>query len=286
MKTNNKKIVNIWRLRCCRILVVFTYLVTKDIVETLERKIGYKLSDSLREDIKFLENEFLYRFWQYIPDNIRKTAIDANTVSKELENIIQLTGHPIISLDKVYLTNADEYLEVTRLTDPKTGNITISERQGYRPIEEQINSLKKYKKIVLADVGAFEGGTLLDVSNMLERNGLEIEEIYLGFSSNEANKRINNSRKLTVLNLFDFYEWIEMRDLFGIDGRAVSNDLGIKTYIPYSENLSGWASIPKENEKTVSEICNQYYLKLIQKLSKGGFDLNKIGKIMRLDGGK
>lgn len=267
-------------------LVVFTYLVTKDIVETLERKVGYKLCGDLKGFVRDLENQFLEEFWGFVPDTVEKKAIDSTRVSVQLDSISSRNGKPIVSLDRVYLTQADEYLEVTRVTDPRTGQVKISERPGNEPIERQINRLRKYQQIVLVDVGAFEGGTLLEICNLLEETGINIEEIYLGFSSNEANRRINNSRKLTALNLFDFYEWIEMRDFFGIDGRAVGIDSGIRTYIPYWENLSKWASIPKESEKTASDLCRKYYALLTERMLKERYDIKRIGTQIKYGGGK
>ncbi|HIH14819.1 MAG: hypothetical protein QT08_C0009G0066 [archaeon GW2011_AR17] len=266
--------------------VVFTYLVTKDIVETLERKLGYSLDREIKEEVRDLENRFLYDFWQYIPENLDKVAVNANPVSAQLETMVRRNGFPVISLDRVYLTNADEYLEVTRITDPKTGEVKVSERPGNRPLDEQISSLRKYEKIVLADVGAFEGGTLLEISEMLENSGLDIEEIYLGFSSNKANRRINNNRKLTALNLFDFYEWIEMRDFFGIDGRNVGMDSDTRLYIPYWENLPKWASISKEKEREVAELCKDYNGILLGLLKQEEYDVRKIGRMIKYEGGK
>lgn len=267
-------------------LVVFTYLVTKDIVETLERKVGYQLGEDLKGFVRDLEDQFLEEFWGFIPSEVKKEAIDSANVSVQLDSISRRNGKPIVSLDRVYLTKADEYLEVTRLTDPRTGQVRVSERPGNEPIDRQIDRLRKYKQIVLADVGAFEGGTLLEICELLENKGINIEEIYLGFSSNEANNIINNNRKLTALNLFDFYEWIEMRDFFGIDGRAVGIDSGMRTYIPYWENLSKWASIPKESEKTVSDLCRNYYTLLTERLLKEGYDIRRIGTQIKYDGGK
>lgn len=265
-------------------LVDFTYVVTKDVAETLERKIGYKLTNSTKKEIKSLEDRFLFDFWQYVPENIDKTAIDVSCVSKRLESMTGRNGYPVVSLDRVYLTNADKYLEVTRMTNPKTGEIIIAERPGSKPLKEQIECLKKYEKIVLADAGAFEGGTLIEICDMLESQEIEIEEIYLGFSSNEANKRINNRRKLTALNLFDFYEWVELRDLVGIDGRNVGMSNGIREYMPYSEALPKWASIPKENGFRAALVCDLYYDVLLDLLRKDGCDIQKLGKRVQYKG--
>ena len=265
-------------------LVVFTYLITKDIVETLERKIGYELDTELIEQINILEDEFLFDFFKFIPNNIKKTVVDASCISSQLESLVDRTNYPVISLDRVYLINADEYLEVTRLTNPKTGEVKITERPNTKPLQKQINNLRKYGNIVLVDVGAFEGETLLEICRLLEKDGINIKEIYLGVSSNEANEKINKRIKLTVLNLFDFYEWIELRDLFGIDGRNVGMENEAKLFIPYWENLSKWASISKENEPYIRELCKKYNRELVGRLWQEGYDLKKIGKPIKYGG--
>ena len=260
--------------------------MTKDTVETLERKIGYQLSSKSKKKIKELEDRFLSSFWPYIIKAIDKVAIDASSVSKQLESLVCRNKYPVISLDRVYLTNADVYLEVTRITNPKTGEVRIAERPGSKPLQKQINNLKKYKRIVLADAGAFEGRTLLEICGALEGEYIKIQEIYLGFSSNETNRKINKSRKLTTLNLFDLYEWIELRDFFGIDGRNVGILYGTRQFIPYWENLSKWASIPKESEHDVTELCKEYNKILLEALKKERCDIRKIGQIVRYEGGK
>lgn len=265
-------------------MIIFTYLVTKDLVETLERKIGYKLKEDSRIKIKKLENEFITEFWPFIPNRINKLAISSSEVSEKLDLITKESKYPIISLDKVYITSADEYLEVTRLTDPITGKIKIAGRSGNKSLEEQLGKLKNYNKMVLVDVGAFEGDTLLDITKRLEAIGINIEKIYLGFSDNRAYKKINSNKELYSLYRFDFYEWIELRDLFGIDGRNVESCDGIKRFIPYWENLVEWASISKENELNIASLCKDYNNKLIEILQEELLDIDKIGIIMKYGG--
>jgi len=79
----------------------------------------------------------------------------------------------------------------------------------------------------------------------------------------------------------NFYEWIELRDLVGIDGRAVGlSSEGYRLYMPYWENLTEWASIPKESMAPVKEICLKAYKAIMQLLRGNGSDISKIGKIV------
>lgn len=265
-------------------LVVFTYLITRDLVETLERKIGLKLNEEIKNYARDLENKFISEFFCFIPANIERKVISASKISEDLDQLARRNTLPIVSLDRIYVTRADDYLEVTRVTDLRTGKVNISARPGNKSLDEQIDLLKKYKKIVLADVGSFEGTTLIEICNRLEQAGIKIEEIYLGFSSYSASTKISNNRKLTAIYLFEFYEWIELRDFFGIDGRAVKSSSLIKSYVPYWENLTNWASVPKESELIVSNLCKEYYALLVGRLSQEGYDVRKIGTPVKLEG--
>jgi len=182
------------------------------------------------------------------------------------------------------MPNAPEFLEITRETNPVTGEVRIAERPGNKSLEEQINALRGYKKVSLVDVGAFEGDTILEICGRIEKEGVEVDGVYLGFSSEIANRKICDRYKSRVLNLFNLYEWIELRDFFGIDGRNVRCEDGRKMFIPYWENLIKWASIPEENEREVRELCISYNQKLFCLLEEAGQDISKTGKAISYGG--
>jgi len=259
----------------CKALVVFTYLVTKDLVYTLERKFGFPLEDATRDKIFSLEKNFLQEFWKYIPDSLEKVELDASFVSQKLEDVLAQKSYPVISLDRIYFS-ALRSLEVTRLTNPVTGEVNLASRPGSKVLEEQIEQIKE-QEVVLTDVGAFDGGTILKVVSLLENNGTNVAEIVLGISSTKAYERLQGLNKVTTLNLFDIFEWIELRDLFGIDGRNVDFDRGSRLFIPYWENLSQWASISGKDELSVKKLCKEYNQALVGLLWQEGFNLNKIG---------
>ena len=253
-----------------------SYVISKDLVPTLERKIGIDLSPFVRERIRLLEDFFLSKFWRYIPEDINKITTNAFTTSVELEAVIDERGLPLISLDRVYAPKADGYLEITRVTDPKTNKITIGERPGNPSLEVQFIPLQKYTEINLVDVGAFEGNTILELCDLLEKKGLKIAEIFLGYSSVEAKEKISRNKKVTVLNLFQFYEWVELRDFFGIDGRRIAERPDY--FIPYWENLSSWASVPLQYKNEVKNLCLDYNKGLLQLLGSEGYPIERIGK--------
>ncbi len=271
-------------------LIVGTYLISKDIVETLERKLDFTLNQKIKTEIKILENEFLNKFWPYIPQEINQVSVNCQDTSTSLEQQTKLSNLPVISLDRVYITNAEAYLEVTRQTNANTGKITLAPRPNTPPLEEQISQIaKQYNKIVLTDVGAFGGDTIIEIINKLSAAKISIAEVYLGFSTNEATTKIKQKvPKTSAIQTYNFYEWIELRDLFGIDGRQVqSNKTNAtqKQYIPYWENLENWASIPTQNVQTVTTLCQNYYQETIRLLSAQNHDISKIGTQVPYNGG-
>ena len=256
-------------------------------VETLERKLGIKLTQNGKEKLRDLEKEFLSEFWSFVPCRagttpIEKRVICVPAVASKLACLIEGNGNsiPAVTLDRIYVRNADWCLEVTRKTDPKTGKVEITERAGSEPLEKQIEVMKDYLKknrVVLCDVGAFEGGTLLTVCMELERRGVSVEMICLGICSGDAYRKLKRERKVATVYMFNLYEWVELRDLLGIDGRYVGMRDGKRLFIPYWETLSQWASISREVEKDAANLCKEYNRKLMKILQEEGCDVEKIG---------
>ena len=269
--------------------------MTKDLVETLERKIGGRLSKKAKNEIKNLEDDFLTEYWQYVPRsvqwsngewNVECQTKQASIVATKLTALTKSNGLPIVGLDRIYVLEAERYLEVTRQTDPKTGKIRLAERPGCLALEEQMANLRdEYRQIALADVGAFEGKTVLTLCAMLADNGIDVTNVYLGFMNKElltAEKvrSISVVPKVSVLETMRLYEWIELRDLFGIDGRCVGTKNGRKAFMPYWENLK-WASVPEKNIPSTATLCKEYNKKLLSVLERDSFDTSKIGLVVK-----
>jgi len=270
-----------------------TYLITEDLPETLERKYGYNINDDIRKQLSSIQEEFVSKFRNAVklPDGIEIYQLSASELSAALKNVIRNCKTPLISLDRVYIQNenggsfqmVNDFLDVTRRTDPITGAVTLEERPGSRPLVEQITYLRNhYSEVSLADVGAFTGDTLLKIIKWFENEGISAKQVYLGVAGEgvEAKLKDINIEIMTVYGA-NFYEWIELRDLLGIDGRAVGlSSEGDRLYIPYWENLTEWASIPEESIEPVKEICRNAYRAIMQLLRDNGYDTSKIGRIV------
>ena len=223
-----------------------TYLITEDLPETLERKYGYNINDDIRKQLSSIQEEFVSKFRNAVklPDGIEIYQLSASELSAALKNVIRNCKTPLISLDRVYIQNenggsfqmVNDFLDVTRRTDPITGAVTLEERPGSSPLVKQITDLRNYySKVSLADVGAFTGDTLLKIIKWLENGGISVKQVYLGVAGKDVEAELKdiNAEVMTVYGA-NFYEWIEARDVLGIDGRAVGlSTEGYRLYIPY-----------------------------------------------------
>jgi len=255
-------------------------------VETLENKLGYVLVKNLKKELKCLEDEFLLKFWEYIPGEVEKKVFDVYEISLSLNDVVPRDIF-ILSLDRVYFRNADFYLDITRITDSLDGRISLGERPGSKPLAEQVKELKSCGELSLVDVGSFNGFTINEICRLLEENNITVKEVYVAFSNYKSGTITKSGRKLTSLYRYNFFDWIELRDLFGIDGRIIKqrNDK-IREFIPYWENICEWASIPSEYEHDAIRLCKLYNTRLLSVLQDFGYDISKIGKHIRFIGGK
>ena len=244
-----------------------TYLITRDVVETLVNRYKISLDEGQKSEIKRLETEFVRKFWQCcgLSGSAVLKELGADHISEELSKMLRRTDTPYVSFDRTYVPVAQAYLEVTRLTDPKTGNVTITERPGNDPLETQIGRLREYQKVAIVDSGVFEGKTITKIVGMLEDRGISVSEVYLGVA--DYSFEMVGGRRVEVVGRFNFFEWIELKDLLGIDGRNVGAEGGIRLFVPYWENLD-WASIPESNREKVVELCKSYNKELIDILRK------------------
>lgn len=228
-----------------------------------------------------LEEEFLEKYWRLIPNNIDTVEIRIPDLKRK---ILELNpSRPLVSLDRIYMAEADAYVNLTRETNPSNGLVKLAPRNGTPPLKDQVKQLKNYNQWNIFDIGVFDGDTILSVCDLIESEGIEIGEIYLGVASTKGYQKLTEKRKLKVVNIFDFFEWVELRDLFGIDGRSVYSEKE-RSFIPYWENLPGWASIDGDNEVLGRELCLKTNRKLKQILREDNLNLKNLGTIVNYGG--
>ena len=202
-----------------------------------------------------MENEFLKFFFGYVEGKARTKAILAIEICAKIEQMIENQPCPVVSLDRIYAPRTDYTIEATRVTDPVTKESTIGPRQNCPSIYDQIGFIDTRGPIAVADCGAFDGGTIEKICEMLEKRSIAIDCVYLGVCGRRAKERLSARWNLKCAYTMELYEWIELRDAFLIDGRAACAPDRKRWFIPYSENLQNWASIPSGREEEAAKLC-------------------------------
>lgn len=194
---------------------------------------------------------------------------------------------PIISLDSVYAKEtADFNLQSNRIISPAGKLIGEGQRPGFPPLPQQIElfrqKLETRKKVVLLDSGAFSGGSLLRMVELLEEKGIKVSEVLLGvevFGATDALKEKNIECR-SILKIKDPVDWIEARDFIPFTplcGRVIGDRNGPITieglsfaapYILPSGNPVEWASIPEDKAKKFSRRCWEISQQLFTNLEK------------------
>lgn len=101
-----------------------------------------------------------------------------------------------ITLDDITVPSWDYHLEVTRIYDRDARKLGVGSRNRTKTILQQIADCQaKYAayaettsnpKIVLADDGAYEGGSILRVARELKKHGLPVHTVKLGFATSKG----------------------------------------------------------------------------------------------------
>jgi hypothetical protein len=130
----------------------------------------------------------------------RKFEIVVRTL--ELRDLKELRREPgdrrefWIALDDVTVPSWDFHLQVTRIYDCDARKLGVGSRDGDRTILQQIADCQaKYAayerttsdpRIVLADDGAYEGGSIIDLAHKLKKHDLPVSTVKLGFATSKG----------------------------------------------------------------------------------------------------
>lgn len=266
------------------------YLVSMGLVPLLENRYRLQLSDEAKKRIRTLEDRFalnlgyiLQREPVFGENPLSYNVLGDEVIGNDVRKLLEGEKRPVISLDDVYFPDlADDFYSITRLTNPdEFSDKRVGPRQGFAELKTQRERLSKRfgsNGVVFLDIGIFEGETLMDEVDRFRENGVNVERVALAIGNREYVERMRKKVPVDVANMYDFGEWIEVRDFFGFDGRKPIRDnitgYSNETLItPYKENLGTWASIPAGLEAEVKKLCEQSNRYLIDELRRDGVDV-------------
>jgi len=252
------------------------YIFTKDVVNLFTNRYGLNLNINQVGKIQKLENEFIDSIRDYLPRGYQIKVLDKLKFN-------EFNNENLLFLDDVYFNKKGEEISVTR-TIPfeklgKNDAVKILPRFGSESLDIQISKLQK-KEYSVVDCGVFSGHTLYDLISEFRDKGIKINKAYLGVCNKNSIIEIKGKSYLAKVDntsvekkasdleliipdegIFDFGEWIELRDMLGFDGRSVYSTN--RTFKCYSTDLHEHASIDRENEDSVVNISNLYHNKIM-----------------------
>jgi hypothetical protein len=263
------------------------YLITKDIPQLLQNRHGLKLTDAEIEALNGLQDEFIARIKPYLSEDqklrvIENVAVDTRSVARPL------------FLDDVHFRTTGESLSFTRslpLEDLANNSRSkrISPRHGALSLDEQMERLE-HKDYTLVDVGIFTGETVVKLVDDLREHGITANKAvvavcnknYLdcGGGKNYLKEELADGSKRTTgievvvpdSGIFNFGEWMELRDIVGFDGRSVRSEG--RTFAAYITNLAEHASIKPKNCDLVGKISETYFERMLGVLRQRDLQLS------------
>ncbi len=283
-----------------------SYVISKCIPQTLENKLGIKLSSGTKEELEKLEQQYIEEFRNYLSPDVKYVTLDYDEVKQPILDFIVKDDNPIISLDEIYFNEKDtpnisDSFSITRTvsaSDP-LGEYTLESRVGFPSIKEQLEDLaNKYagKNVSLVDVGIFSGDTLVALIKDLAEYEINVERVYVAICGKDSLKTVDGKNYFNngfegnvevIVNeeqKYVFEDWLELRDMVWIDGRNVDTSTlqgyeESRVFIPYRENPQKFMSICSENIDDVIELGDKYLEKINQCIKKDGYQLSleKIG---------
>lgn len=255
-----------------------SYLITRDLVPTLKNRLNIEINKEISAKVKRLEEEFIEKMWSFVNEDDTHNILDTDEISNDVLSMLKNEERPVICFDDVHFSDiADEYFSITRLTDPANPkNYIFGPRPGHLSFPEQLSKIKREigkKDIAILDVGAFKGTSIIEPLYDFKSKGLNPSAIYLGLAGRSAIDHLaSHGLRPHVAHSYDFDDWIELRDLFGIDGRKVDQSKidftgiecyrGERLYMPYRENPEDWASIVPGKHNEFVGLCDEYFSRL------------------------
>ena len=211
-------------------------VVSTDVVETLTRRHGIRLTPEAGKSIRKLELQFLKGLGEHF-DGIEVSVVS----SKELEEIYHMPLHkeklPVVSIDDLWLSNNVFYFHINRELDPSVNKTGPAPRKGHLSLEGQARQLRRLlpgDEVALLDRGCIGGGTIARSVEILRNAHINVRKVYIAIRTESSLQKLREKlgTSIEVVPLSEKLvcgEWVESRDLVGISGRPVKSS----GWIPY-----------------------------------------------------
>lgn len=243
-------------------------LVSARLSEIVEPSNIELFRESLDEDLKAMGKE---TYW-----------VSSGMVQSGLERVISRTQMPVVSLDDRYVTNADEYLGISRGVDLRLRDIGYVARRGYEAIETQLSSMTRVgSEVLLVDDVLFSGEMIAWLDEIMKPYGVQIGAVAVGIAITEGIEKLQ-ARGIDVVAQVVFDEVddeICERDFAIVpgSGRRIEK---LQMNALYFDIINGkpeqWASISPE-------ACESFCINSLQRstdLLKSGVCMDSLGRFL------
>ena len=272
-----------------------TYVVTYDVASRLQAFRPKTLTIPRPDDQLF--ERFHMSLFTEIQKALPGITIDTIEMSELRRKIWEQVDSRITNLDQqAVLSTCQEIadsnqksegliLNINRLFNTDGNMIGYGPRPGFNFLDEQLDELIGKiagRSLTLIEDGAFTGGTLRFVIRELERRGIKIATIVIGFCKNgsrEAVKEIFDGELVIVHPIENLLDWTPDHDLIPfipncgrVLGEAIDHSFmpvrsaeGFSRAYPYIlpfGKIEEWASLPIEGARDLSRLCLDTSLEL------------------------
>ncbi len=298
------------------------YLITLDITPALQNMLKIPLSFETKGRLLSFEHELARQFWQhgFVSPEDRQHSLSSGDISTHVYEALAEEPRPVVSFDVTHFpTIRSVPFSITRLTSPvDPSQYKFGPRKGHEDLPEQIEILSKDlngSAPVILDIGTYSGGSIVvpilsgsmsedekklmiehgvitdktevDAYKGFRAQGIMPQAVYMGVGGKRAVEALRALGIEThVLHEFEFRDWIELRDVIGVDGRkvdetylseaAVAKSQTHQKFIPYRERPEDWATIlPKKHEEFV-KWCDKSFDQLCSIVKEGGITLERV----------
>ncbi len=202
--------------------------------------------------------------------NTRVDIVTEEELRMGLQAYLVNETSPIISLDRAYIneenTKVAGFIDITRAVKADFTDIGLHPRPGYPTFARQIQLLKLAlgpQPVTLVDDVIFSGEGVLEITNLLEKQGIVVKRVIAGIVIGEGQELIQDSADIEVVSVKTYgqvYDEVCQRDFMAgipLSGRTVisGNDSWSAPYFSPFGHPEKWASIPASAAQKFSRFC-------------------------------
>lgn len=274
------------------------YIVTEDIEELLKRwarKRGFLLPDckfftQLTAQLAEILSDYFPVLWVESFGDFRQRMaqyIDGQTA--------------LVSIDEVYIEEADHYIRMTRLINFDMVEIGRGSRSANESVDAQIKRAVEeigQRPVTICDDGCWTGGSIIELVEEFQTLGVKVEQVIVGLSGKETRRKLlakfgSGLDFKSGWEIEDLIDWVCERDFFPgvpLSGKLVGDkdthlahnpEIGASYLMPFGKPTE-WASIPESKAAEFSERCLTLAIKLWEEIERVSGKTVNLGDLDRI----